>query len=977
MFDQTALCGFRELALGSENMLKVRSTMSVLKPWHRAILMVAFACVAMSILAWIAWHDPAVNFLPRDRRAEWIIFPTTPDARAHWFANLDATFRREFVLPNQPRTALLGVRGMRRAEMKINGIPVRFLPNRNWKEIMTADVAEQLHAGTNVIEARVFNHNGPSALWLILTADQLSLRSDKSWEASFAGSSWRHVALAAAPKTPGRGNSIAGAERTFDGLKKTWPLWAVLIAIASVGTSLWNVNFNGSTALRLKQTLPLMFAGLWLLLFWNNARLLPFHAGFDSKEHLNYINYIQEHRALPLLTEGWEMYQPPLYYLIAAATLSACKLSVNDPTSVFLLRLLGAFFGIAQFVLVFLSLRLLFPLRTAFVGLLLAAFLPMHLYLAHYVTNEILAATLATAALYLCLRLLKSDTPRASQFAWLGFAIGAAMLAKATGILLLPVVLAAIAGKLAVTRAPIAIWLRNLGLLLAICFAVCGWHYARIWLRFGTPLLGNWDVISGFTWWQDPGYHTTADYLRFGRSLVNPLFSSFAGFADGIYSTLWGDGLCGGVSNLSVAWNQQPMAAGYLWAIMPATLVLVGVAVAMVQFIRKPSCELFLLLGFCAVVVIGLIFMTLKVPSYAQAKAFYGLSALTPLCFFGALAWETLTHGRALLRFILGTLLFVWAMNSFATYWIVPSVPQHLYAVKALGSQGKIDRAAAEAVKAVEADPSNSAARGFHALSLSELGNDEKAIKEAERAIQLNPPDSAAHLHLAISVKRTDTERAIAESRSAIELGPENSSAYQLLMNCLFESHRYDEAIELGREWLALWPYDVAAHSALGVGLVENGDLGSAARHMGYVMMLRPEVEQAHAQLRQILLSLAKEPDGLLRLREIAANAPDSPRMLDELAWLLATYPDSKSRDGAEAVRLAEHACALTDRRIPAFLDTLAAAYAEAGNFESAISAAEEALKRAHSSGDTDAIKLSENILASLRENLPYRQEPE
>ena len=161
------------------------------------------------------------------------------------------------------------------------------------------------------------------------------------------------------------------------------------------------------------------------------------------------------------------------------------------------------------------SLRLLFPARTAFVGLLLAAFLPMHLYLAHYVTNEILAAALATAALYLFLRLLRSETPRASQFAWLGLAMGAAMLAKATGILLLPIVIAAIAGKLAVTRAPAAISLRNVGLLLAVCFAVCGWHYARIWLRFGTPLLGNWDIVSGFAWWQDPGYHTMADYPPF------------------------------------------------------------------------------------------------------------------------------------------------------------------------------------------------------------------------------------------------------------------------------------------------------------------------------------------------------------------------------------------------------------------------------------------------------------------------------
>jgi tetratricopeptide (TPR) repeat protein len=951
--------------------------MSVFKPRHLVILMVALAGVTMSILAWIAWHDPAINFLPHDRRAEWIVFPVAVDPRAHWFASLDATFRREFVLVNQPSRARLSFHGMRRAEVKINGVPVRFQPNRNWKEITSIDVAEQLHAGTNLIEARAFNHNGPPALWLTLTTDELSFHSDQSWEASFAGSSWRHAVSAAAAKTPGPGNSIAGGARTLDAMKKSWPLWIVLIGIASGAMLLWCVTFNQYPTVGLGKTLLLIFAALWLLLFWNNARLLPFHAGFDSKEHLKYINYIQEQRALPLPTEGWEMYQPPLYYLVAAASLAAGRLSINDPGSVFVLRLLGAFFGIAQFVFAFLSLRLLLPARAALVGLLLAVFLPMHLYLAHYVTNEILAATLATVALYLCLRLLRREKPSASQFAWLGLAIGAAMLTKATGILLLPIVIAAIAGKLAYARAPIAISLRNLGLLLAICFAVCGWHYTRIWLRFGTPLLGNWDVVSGFTWWQDPGYHTAVDYVRFGRSLVDPVFSGFAGFADGIYSTLWGDGLCGGASSLSVAWNQQPMAAGYLWALTPTMLIIAGMGIAIFQFIRKPSSELFLLLGFCTVLILGLIFMALRVPSYAQAKAFYGLSALMPLCFFGALGWETLTHARVWLRFILGALVLVWAMNSLATYWIVPSVSQHLYAVEDLGAQGNIDRAAAEAAKAVEADPSNAAARGFHALSLSELGRNEEAIKEAERAVQLSPTDSAAHLQLAISAKRSNPERAIAEAHRAIELGPENSMAYQLLMNCLVESHRYSEVSDLGREWLAVSPYDVAAHAAVGASMLANGDFPPAAQHLGYVMMLRPEVERAHAQLRQILLSLAREPDGLQRLRDIAVNAPDSPRMLDELAWLLATYPDAKSRDGTEAVQLAERACALTERRIPALLDTLAAAYAEAGDFPRAISTIEEALDRARSSGDSDAIKLSEKILASLRENLPYREEPE
>jgi Flp pilus assembly protein TadD len=939
--------------------------------------MAVFAGIAISILAWLAWNDPAINFLRRDRRAEWIVFPAAVDAHAHWFASLDATFRRQFTLMDRPATAQLSIRAMRRAEVKINGAPIRLPSNGNWKKIESADVADRLHAGTNVIEVRVFNHNGPPALWLVLRTDQLSVRSDENWEASFAGSSSRRAARAAAAKTPGPGNSIAGGEGTLDAAKKTWQFWIVLIAIASVATVLWNLSLKDSTARRLEKTLLLVLACLWLLLFWNNARLLPFHTGFDSKEHLKYISYIQEHWALPSPNEGWEMYQPPLYYLIAAASLSACKLSISDPASVVVLRFLGGLLGIAQFVFVFLSLRLLLPVRAALIGLLLAAFLPMHLYLAHYVTNEMLAATLATATLYLCLRLLKSDAPRASEYVLLGFALGAAMLAKVTAILLLPVVIAAIAGKLAYAREPIRISMRNLGVLLAICFAVCGWHYERIWLRFGTPLIGNWDVISGFTWWQDPGYRTLSDYFRFGRSLINPLFSGFAGFADGIYSTLWGDALCGGASSLTLAWNQQPMVAGYLWALIPMALILIGATVAIIQFIRKPSSELFLLLGFSAVIVLGLIFMTLRVPSYAQAKAFYGLSAITPFCFFGALGWEKLTAGRAYLRFVLGALVLVWAMNSFTTYWIVPSVAQHLYAAKTLGAQGKIDRAAAEALKAVEADPSNATARGFHALSLGELGRDEEAIKEAERAIELNPTSSVAHLDLAISAKRNDLERAIGKARHAIELGRENSSAYQFLANCLFESNRYDEATDLGREWLTVSPYDVNPHSILASVTAATGDLVSAAHQLGYVMMLQPGLEQAHAGLRRVLLSLAREPEGLQRLQVIAANAPDSPRMLDELAWLFATYPDSRSRDGTEAVRLSEHACDLTQRKIPALLDTLATAYAEAGDFPRAISTAEEALTRARSAGDNDAVKLSENILGSLRQNLPYREEPE
>jgi hypothetical protein len=78
--------------------------MFVLKPWHRAIWIAAIAGIAISILAWFAWRDPEINYLPRDSRAEWIVFPAAVDARAHWFARFDATFRREFTLTEDPST---------------------------------------------------------------------------------------------------------------------------------------------------------------------------------------------------------------------------------------------------------------------------------------------------------------------------------------------------------------------------------------------------------------------------------------------------------------------------------------------------------------------------------------------------------------------------------------------------------------------------------------------------------------------------------------------------------------------------------------------------------------------------------------------------------------------------------------------------------------------------------------------------------
>jgi len=109
-------------------------------------------------------------------------------------------------------------------------------------------------------------------------------------------------------------------------------------------------------------------------------------------------------------------------------------------------------------------------------------------------------------------------------------------------------------------------------------------------------------------------------------------------------------------------------------------------------------------------------------------------------------------------------------------------------------------------------------------------------------------------------------------------------------------------------------------------------------------------------------------------LERASGLCPESASTLNNLAWALATSPDPAARSGTRAVQWARRALAVRGADDPAFLDTLAAAYAEAGDFPEAIRIEERALAVLSRAGAPPEVTAAfERTLAGFRAHEPVR----
>jgi tetratricopeptide (TPR) repeat protein len=236
-----------------------------------------------------------------------------------------------------------------------------------------------------------------------------------------------------------------------------------------------------------------------------------------------------------------------------------------------------------------------------------------------------------------------------------------------------------------------------------------------------------------------------------------------------------------------------------------------------------------------------------------------------------------------------------------------------------------------------------------------------------------NPSAYMAHNNLGVALFQAGkVQEAIGQFEQATRLRPGDAEAYINLGNVLLREGEVQGAIGQYEHALRLNPNFAAAHTGLGLALERTGKVSEAVWQYEQALPLKPDDAETHNYLGLALKKMGRVSEAAGQYEEALRINPELADTQNNLAWLLATRAPAEGGDPIRAVALAERACKLTDNRVAAYLDTLAAAYAAAGRFNDAVATAQTAIPLADSTAQTQLVSKIEMRLELYRANRAY-----
>ena len=414
----------------------------------------------------------------------------------------------------------------------------------------------------------------------------------------------------------------------------------------------------------------------WGVLAANNIGKVPLLAGFDVTGHMQYIRYVAETGLIPFATDGWQMFQSPLYYLVSAPLYLLFSQLMEPETVVKGMRIIPLLCGAAQVEISYRAVRLVFPKRgdLQVIGTIIGGLLPMNLYLSQAVGNESLAGCFSAIVLVLGFKFNRSRPDGLPDWylPTLGLVLGLALLTKVTAVLLIPPLIFLLGyvhysgGDRSVRRIALAI-----ATVLGVALLISGWYYFRNWIQLGRPFVGGWESHY-IQWWQYPGYRSLHQFITFGEALIYPVYSAINGFWDAIFSTFWLDGFLSSRVRYEwrPPWNYDLMLSGVWLGLLPSAGILLGILMALRRPGRAAARGQLFAVCCLGVYFVALLYLYLAVPIYTAAKATYTIGLTPCYAILAATGLDILMRGP-LLRALIYAGLACWAVAAYLAYFVI------------------------------------------------------------------------------------------------------------------------------------------------------------------------------------------------------------------------------------------------------------------------------------------------------------------
>lgn len=259
---------------------------------------------------------------------------------------------------------------------------------------------------------------------------------------------------------------------------------------------------------------------------------------------------------------------------------------------------------------------------------------------------------------------------------------------------------------------------------------------------------------------------------------------------------------------------------------------------------------------------------------------------------------------------------------------------------------------------------------------LAQLGKKEEALKIFSELANRYKSPGLYFLRASIYAQEKQYDKALNDLNLALGNDPNFSDAIRLKAFVYLEMENFPEAIRNFELLLKNSPDDPQKTSHLAYAWAKSGDLNNAIEILNEALKKSKDDIDLLRNRADIYLMYGKWNEAIADYNTLLKLEPEDSGVLNNFAWLLATSPEANVRNGKKALEYGLKASELTLYKESHILSTLAAAYAELGQFDKAREWSAKSIQL----GEKDKMPRIDDLrneLKSYKENKPWREIPE